>query len=132
MSTERTREIEEQLAHLRWKRLQNDREIKLSLESTRSLMQKDSVLQISTDKAGKFIFFARVVAISSALFPGERAVWMNAIVQDELSRPLVVEDYEMAKIQEEEDGTKAAAIKVLVLWLLKFLLICLFCVSLEE
>lgn len=52
MSSARIKEIEEQLSHLKWRRLQNDRAIKASLEASQSMLQKDSILQMSVDRAG--------------------------------------------------------------------------------
>lgn len=80
----RLREIEQQLAQLEWTRKQNDRLIKQGLESSKLLKQKDAVIQISLNNYA------------------EKSSWQNAVIQDELSRPLVLSDQEMAQILRTE------------------------------
>jgi hypothetical protein len=82
------RKLEEQIAYLRWCRMQNERQIRSALESTKSLRSMDELMQISTDHGG------------------ERSEWMSSVIKDELSRPLVITDEEMHKFQEAEAKTK--------------------------
>jgi len=80
----RVTDIEQQLAHLRWKRIQNERKIRNGLNVTKSMKEKDTILQMSIDHAG------------------EKAMWMTSVVRDELTRPLVLSDEEMFKLQRDE------------------------------
>lgn len=84
MSTDRITDLEQQIAHLRWRRIQKERSIKNSLVTTKTLKQKDLVLSLSVDK------------------PAERSFWTHSVVYDEVERPLVIDDAELYKIQEEE------------------------------
>jgi len=84
----RTTDLEQQLAHLRWRRMQNERAIRSSLEVTKSLQQKDAIMHVSVDSAS------------------ERSMWMASVVRDEFSRPLVISDEELLFLQTEEAKTK--------------------------
>ena len=84
----RITEIEQQIAHLSWQRRQNDRLIKQGLESTRSLKQKDGAMHLSTNNTL------------------EHLTWQNAVIQDELSRPLVLTDAEMSAVLKRERISK--------------------------
>lgn len=90
MSITKTRanDIEQQLAQLRWRRMQNERAIKHSLESTKILKQKDTILGLTVDQSS------------------ERTLWMNSVVRDELSRPLVISDEELHNVQYEDHKIK--------------------------
>ena len=61
----RIQSIEEQLAHLRWKRMQNERKIRHGINTTKSMKEKDTILNLSIDNAG------------------ERATWMTSVIKDE-------------------------------------------------
>ena len=41
--------LEEQIAFLRWRRMQNERQIRHSLEQTRSLQTKDELMRVAGD-----------------------------------------------------------------------------------
>ena len=69
--------LEEQIAYLRWCRMQNERQIRTSLELTRSLQERDEILRVSHNK-------------STA-----NTEWMHSVIEDELSKPLVLSDAEM-------------------------------------
>jgi hypothetical protein len=90
----RTREVEQQIAYLRWKKMQNDREIKKAITVSRALKKKDAVLNYSIDKST------------------ERFMWANSVVRDELQRPLVVSDAELHYLQHEEVKAKKKLEKV--------------------
>jgi len=91
----RIKDIEQQIAQLRWERSQKERLIKSALETTKSLKTKDAIFQLSIDHAG------------------EKALWQTAVVKDELSRPLVLSDSDMHKIQFEETLQKEKVNQVL-------------------
>jgi hypothetical protein len=93
----RAREVEQQIAYLRWKRMQNDREIKKAITVSRALKKKDAVLNYSTDKST------------------ERFMWANSVVRDELQRPLVISDAELHYLQHEEVKAKKKLEKVRLL-----------------
>jgi len=84
----RCRDLEQQLAHLRWRRWQNERSIRNCLEVGNSMREKDTILNMSIDKAG------------------ERAMWMTSVVRDELQRPLVLADEEMNFFQDQHSKSK--------------------------
>ena len=85
---DRVTDIEQQLAHLRWRRMQNERHIRSALDVTKSLQQRDKIIHVSVDAAS------------------EKSQWMTAVVRDELSRPLVITDEEIHKIQTDEAKVK--------------------------
>lgn len=87
----RLKEIEEQLAHLKWRKMQNERLVRVSLEATRSMAQRDSMLKVADDRVT------------------QRISWLQSVVQDELTRPLVIDDLEMDRIQAEEGVAKDKA-----------------------
>ena len=80
----RVQDLEQQLAHLRWRRMQNERKIRNGINTTRSMKEKDTILNLSIDHAG------------------ERATWMTRVVRDELMRPMVLSDEEMNRLQADE------------------------------
>lgn len=93
----RAREIEQQLAQLRWRRMQNERNIRNYLESTKVMKQKDTILGLTIDQSA------------------ERMQWLDSIVRDELTRPLVLSDEELHKVQYEENKMKKRLSKVQLL-----------------
>lgn len=82
------RKLEEQIAYVRWRRMQNERKIRYALETTRSLQLKDELMNVSMDQGS------------------EKSMWMSSVIKDELSRPLVITDEEMHRLQESEAKTK--------------------------
>lgn len=82
------RKLEEQIAFVRWRRMQNERKIRSALETTKSLQQKDELMCVSMDQGS------------------ERSMWMTSVIKDELSRPLVITDEELHRLQESEAKTK--------------------------
>ena len=82
------RKLEEQIAFMRWGRMQNERKIRQALETTKSLQQKDELMNVSMDQGS------------------ERSMWMASVIKDELSRPLVITDEELHRFQESESKTK--------------------------
>jgi len=87
-SSKRVVDIEQQLAHLRWRRVQNERLIRGAIDQTKALQQKDTVIRLATNLAE------------------EKASWMTSVVKDEITKPLVITDEELHKIQENEDKVK--------------------------
>lgn len=90
----RAREIEQQLAQLRWRRMQNERNIRNYLEATKVMKQKDTILGLTIDQSA------------------ERMQWLDSIVRDELTRPLVISDEELHRVQSEENKMKKRLHKV--------------------
>eukprot|EP01040_Poterioochromonas_malhamensis_P007858 gene7858-8497_t len=84
----REREIQQQLAQLRWRKAQNERSIRNYLETTKVMKQKDTILGLTIDQSA------------------ERMQWLDSIVRDELARPLVLNDDELHQIQYEENKMK--------------------------
>jgi hypothetical protein len=94
MSKSRVNDFEQQLTQLRWRRMQNERAIRNSLEATKVLKQKDTILGLAVDQSS------------------EKTLWMSSIVRDELSRPLVVSDAELHQVQTEDDRVRKRLQKV--------------------
>lgn len=94
LSKPRAREIEQQLAQLRWRRMQNERNIRNYLEATKVMKQKDTILGLTIDQSA------------------ERIEWLDSVVRDELMRPLVLSDKELHDVQFEENRTKKRLSKV--------------------
>jgi hypothetical protein len=90
----RAREIEQQLAQLRWRKSQNERTIRNCLETTKVMKQKDTILGLTVDQSA------------------ERMHWLDSVVRDELSRPLVLTDAELHEIQYEDNSKKKRFVKV--------------------
>eukprot|EP01031_Cornospumella_fuschlensis_P037605 gene37605-45681_t len=81
-------EIEQQLAQLRWRRLQNERSIKNYLETTKVMKQKDTILGLSVDQSA------------------EKIDWLDSVVRDELARPLVLNDTELHQVEYDDNRMK--------------------------
>lgn len=90
----RTIEIEQQLAQLRWRRLQNERSIRNYLETTKVMKQKDTILGLSIDQSA------------------EKIDWLDGVVRDELARPLVLSDHELHQVELDEHRVKHRLVRV--------------------
>lgn len=90
----RSREIEQQLAQLHWRKQQNERSIKNYLEASKVMKQKDTILNLTIDK---FI---------------EDAQFLKSIKDDEARRPLVLNDHEVLQIENSEQCLKRRFAKV--------------------
>jgi hypothetical protein len=88
VKTARECDIEQQLAQLRWHRMQNERSIRRSLEATKVLKQKDAILGLTVDHASN------------------KAMRVSSVIRDELTRPLIITDEELHEIQREENRVK--------------------------
>ena len=51
-SNPRLKSIEEQSAHLKWRKKQNERSVRAGLVSTRSMVQKDAMLKVAVNREG--------------------------------------------------------------------------------
>lgn len=91
MSSTRVKEIEEQLAYLNWRKMQNERSVRESLETSRAMKQKDVMIGVAKSRRD------------------EKIVFYSTVVQDELTRPLVLDDVEMSRIQAQEQMNKDRA-----------------------
>ncbi|RYH18143.1 hypothetical protein EON65_27560 [archaeon] len=87
-------EIEQQLAQLRWRRLQNERSIKNYLETTKVMKQKDTILGLSVDQSA------------------EKIDWLDSVVRDELARPLVLNDTELHQVEYDDNRMKNRLVRV--------------------
>jgi hypothetical protein len=94
VKTARACDLEQQLAQLRWHRMQNERSIRNSLEATKVLKQKDAILGLTVDHASN------------------KAMRVSSVIRDELSRPLVITDAELHEIQREDNRVKKRLDKV--------------------
>ena len=84
----RITEIEQQIVQLSWQRKQNDRLIRRGLESTKSLKQKDAIIHLSQNNTM------------------ENLRWQQAVIKDELTRPLVLTDQQMSQVLRDERVAK--------------------------
>lgn len=80
----RLTDIEQQISHLKWRRMQSEQAIRSSLEQTNALRQKDTMKQLTSDQTS------------------ERRLWMSSVLQDEFSKPLVINDIELHKFQGQD------------------------------
>jgi hypothetical protein len=87
-------DLEQQLAHMRWKRMHAERAIRSSISITKNLQQQDTIIHMSTHN------------------PEEKTSWINSVVMDELRRPLIVTDEELHNIQVHEAKVKTKLTKV--------------------
>jgi hypothetical protein len=106
VKTARACDLEQQLAQLRWHRMQNERSIRNSLEATKVLKQKDAILGLTVDHASN------------------KAMRVSSVIRDELSRPLVITDAELHEIQREDNRVKKRLDKVSYLSPLFCLMLC--------
>jgi hypothetical protein len=83
-SQKRLKELEEQLAHVRWLKVNNGRKILQSLRQTKAIKQNDEIVEISTNHSS------------------ERSSWVQSVVKSELERPLVISDGEIHRLYEED------------------------------
>jgi hypothetical protein len=86
--TQRTKEIEEQLAHVRWLKLQNERKIQDALQNTKLMEQNDKIVEISSNHAS------------------ERSSWVQSVIQSELGKPLMISDYDIHRMYTEDARTR--------------------------
>eukprot|EP01038_Epipyxis_sp_PR26KG_P012930 gene12930-17331_t len=85
---DRIEDLEQQVAQLRWRRMQNERMIKDSLESTKVLKNKDTILGLTSDRNI------------------DKSLWMSSVVKDELARPLVVTDEELTHAKYDDQKVR--------------------------
>ena len=83
----RITEIEQQLAQLRWRRLQNEREIRSALVTTKTMQKNDSLMDTNGHKSA------------------DKKAWMALIVEDEMNRPLVLSNADMNKLSSPDKNT---------------------------
>ena len=81
--TDREIEIEQQIAHLKWLRSQNERNYQNVMTKTRVIQQNDQVLKIAVDKNN------------------EKFVRMKHVIKDELAKPLVLTDAESYELERQ-------------------------------
>jgi hypothetical protein len=84
----RRKELEEQLAHLEWRRAINQSRVREILQCTRLEQQQDVLHKLSVDRTS------------------ERQQWIRFVIQDEMQRPLVVEDDDLRQISERDAREK--------------------------
>ena len=93
MSIDRVTNIEQQLAHMRWRRMQNERAIRHNMVTTRKMQTMDLVI---------------IAAANSAQ---ERNEWITHVIKDELQRPLVLNDKDVVHLKEYDVQKKDKLIK---------------------
>lgn len=86
--SDRKTDISQQLAHLRWKRMQNERAIRGGIEATRAQQKKHAIVRLAENKEE------------------EKATWLNSVIKDELQRPLVLTDEEVVRIHNEDASVR--------------------------
>lgn len=83
----------EQLAQLRWRRSQNERSVKSALEATKTLKQKDTILNLTSRQ--NF----------------DKSYWVNSVLKDELTRPLIISDEEYVNGNNADEAFKHRLLK---------------------
>ena len=68
------KDIEQQLAHLQWRRSQNERAIRNALEKTKTMKQNDDMLRMSTHNSS------------------ESRHWKIVVENDEKTKPILLSD----------------------------------------
>ena len=106
-SQKRLKELEEQLAHVRWLKVNNGRKILQSLRQTKAIKQNDEIVEISTNHSS------------------ERSSWVQSVIKSELARPLVISDGEIHRLYEEDVFAQRHAEDVrfpknIIIWCLLF------------
>jgi hypothetical protein len=89
----REREVAEQLAQLKWRRSQNERSVRSALEATKTLKQKDTILNLTARQ--NF----------------DKSYWVNSVLKDELTRPLIISDEEYVNTQSSDAAFKHRLLK---------------------
>lgn len=84
MLNDREREVAEQAAQLKWRKSQNEQLVRSALEATKTLKQKDTILNL----AARQNF--------------DKSMWVNAVLKDELTRPLIISDEEFVVTKKED------------------------------
>ena len=77
-------ELETQLAHLRWRKMQNETKIRNMIESSRSMQEQDLLKELSLNKTA------------------QKQQWMRSVIEDELSKPLEVNEDFMHRFENDE------------------------------
>lgn len=80
----RVSDIEQQLAHMRWRRVQNERAIRENIDVSNELHNRDQIVKLSSKSAD------------------EKIMWVTSVVRDEVIRPLVLSDAEVRKLEEDD------------------------------
>ncbi|CAM9954212.1 unnamed protein product [Ectocarpus fasciculatus] len=86
-------DLHTKLAHIQWRRHANDKSIRKALETTKRLQERDMMLQLSVDREG------------------ERARWTEAIVRDELARPVEISEMFLKDWERREGETQKRQLK---------------------
>ncbi|CAM9828137.1 unnamed protein product [Ectocarpus sp. 13 AM-2016] len=86
-------DLHTKLAHIQWRRHANDKSIRKALETTKRLQERDMMLQLSVDREG------------------ERARWTEAIVRDELARPVEISEMFLKDWEQREGEIRKRQLK---------------------
>ena len=90
---DRKTDLSQQLAHLRWKRMQNERSIRSGIEATRSAQKNNAIVRLAENREE------------------EKTLWMQSVIKDELQRPLVLSDEDVVKIHNEDIAVRNKLMK---------------------
>jgi hypothetical protein len=82
-TSKRAKEIEEQLAYVRWRKIKNERSIAESLQLQKTMVENDEVFKLSSKNAT------------------ERSLWVQSVIKSELDAPLVLSDAEIYKLYQD-------------------------------
>jgi CRISPR/Cas system-associated exonuclease Cas4 (RecB family) len=80
----KVQELETQLAHLRWRKMQNETKIRSMLDSSRQMHEQDLLKELSLNKTA------------------QRQDWMRGVIEDEMSKPLEVNEAFMHRFENDE------------------------------
>jgi len=85
-------ELQTQMAHLRWRKMQNESKIRSMIVASRQMHEQELLKQMSRDRAR------------------EKAEWMKEIIEDELSKPLEVDENFIKKFEDDEKSFRAKSL----------------------
>ena len=80
--------LEQRMAHLQWRKAQNDRKIKSSLQRVKDMQEHDLLAQLAHDRER------------------EKAEWMQDVVEDELNQPLEVTEEFLQRFESHQQTAR--------------------------
>lgn len=94
----RVRDIEQQIAHLKWLKMQNEVSIRSSLERTKAMQRNDIISKMAVDAQR------------------EHSEWKVSIIRDEIVKPLVLNDEELYRMNliDQRDRQRLQKVKTFV------------------
>ena len=101
----RARELEEQVEFLRWTRIQKDNAIKKAVEHSLNLHERDSMLHLISSQET------------------DRILWRRSVIEDEMSRPLVLKDEELVELKkfDQKQTKKFSSVSIVQTFIVSYI-----------